>query len=224
MKKYAIIVAGGSGSRMKSEIPKQFLPLAGRPVLLHTLRAFESSGDVEIILVLPDYQIGIWEELVSETGDATRYRVVPGGETRFHSVKKGLEAISEENSLTAVHDGVRPLVTTVLISKCFEEAETFGSAIAAVRLKDSLRETGSDGYPKTVDREAFRLIQTPQVFRTSWMKKAFDREYHPLFTDCASVVESAGFRIHLTEGDYRNLKITTPEDLPVAEALLNSGK
>lgn len=224
MKKYAIIVAGGSGTRMKSEVPKQFLPLHGRPVLAHTLAAFKAAGDLEIILVLPPSQIRSWQDIVSENGISVAHQVVAGGETRFHSVKNGLEKVPDNGSLVAVHDGVRPLVTPLLINRCFEEAMIFGSAVAAVPLKDSLRRAGHDARAEPLDRDAFRLVQTPQAFKTAWMKKAFDSAYHPFFTDCASVVEYAGFAIHLTNGDYRNLKITTPEDLLVAAAFLSSPK
>lgn len=223
MKKYAIIVAGGSGSRMKSEIPKQFLPLGGKPVLLHTLEAFESAGNIEIILVLPAFQIQTWRNIVSEKGLSAAYRIVEGGETRFHSVRNGLATIPETDALVAVHDGVRPLVTPALISRCYDAASRFGAAVTAVSLKDSIRKliTGDSSCP--ADREQFRLVQTPQAFRVSWMKSAFERPYKSSYTDCASVIEDAGYQVQLIEGDYRNIKITTPEDLIVAEALIKAG-
>mgnify|MGYP000857252984 CR=1 FL=1 len=222
MKRYAIIVAGGSGTRMKSELPKQFLPLAGKPVLLHTMEAFGAAGNVTIILVLPDSQITFWKELVEKEAFSLPHRVVAGGPTRFHSVKNGLSVVEEADSLIAVHDGVRPLIHPDIINRCYTEAATYGTAITAVALKDSIRKTEADGSSVQMIREEFRLVQTPQVFRAELMKKAFETEYLPQFTDCASVVEYAGHTVHLTEGDYRNLKITTPEDLIVAEALLKA--
>ncbi len=224
MRRYAIIVAGGSGSRMKSEIPKQFLPLCGKPVLLHTLEAFESAGNIGIILVLPASQIRTWDDIVSEKDLPASLRVVEGGETRFHSVKNGLDTIPENDALVAVHDGVRPLVTPALISRCYDAASRFGAAVTAVGLKDSIRKltTGDSSCP--ADRELFRLVQTPQAFRVSWMKTAFERPYKSSYTDCASVIEDAGYPVQLIEGDYRNIKITTPEDLVVADALMRAGK
>ncbi len=219
MKRYAIIVAGGSGSRMNSEIPKQFLLLANKPVLFHTLEAFAAAAPLELILVLPENQISYWERLRQDYNWHLPHQVVAGGDTRFHSVKKGLELVSDPDSLIAVHDGVRPLVTASLINNCFEEAGLFGSAVAAVPLKDSIRAIGPTGNGP-LDREAFRLVQTPQAFRSEWMKKAFLADYQPFFTDCASVLEYAGFDIHLSKGDYKNLKITTPEDLALAEVLV----
>lgn len=222
MKKYAIIVAGGSGTRMKSDIPKQFLQLNHKPVLWHTLRAFESVGDISVILVLPEAQIGYWKKLLVEIGETFRGRIVTGGETRFHSVKNGLLSIEdEENTLVAVHDGVRPLVSPELIRRSYESAEAHGSAITAVALKDSLRQINREGSTPA-DRESFRLVQTPQTFRIDWMQKAFNTEYLPHFTDCASVLEQAGYPVRLIEGDYKNIKITTPEDLMVAEAFLET--
>ncbi len=217
-------MAGGNGSRMKSETPKQFLPLCGKPVLLHTLEAFESAGDIGIILVLPATQIRAWYDIVSEKGPAVSYQVVEGGATRFHSVKNGLGAIPEKEALVAVHDGVRPLVTPALISRSYEAASRLGAAVTAVPLKDSIRQLTTGDTSAPADREQFRLVQTPQAFRVSWMKSAFERPYKPSYTDCASVVEDAGYPVHLIEGDYGNIKITTPEDLVVADALIRAGK
>ncbi len=224
MRRYAIIVAGGSGSRMKSEIPKQFLPLGEKPVLLHTLEAFESAGNIEIILVLPASQIQTWRDIISEKGLPSAYRIVEGGETRFHSVRNGLATIPETDALVAVHDGVRPLVTRALISRSYEAASRYGAAVTAVSLKDSIRKLAPGDSSQPADREAFRLVQTPQAFRLSWMRSAFERPYKPSYTDCASVVEDAGYPVHLIEGDYGNIKITTPEDLIVADALVRAGK
>lgn len=209
---------------MKSDVPKQFLSLAGKPVLLHTLEAFESAGNIDIILVLPASQVQTWRDIISEKGLPITYRIVEGGETRFHSVKNGLAAIPETDALVAVHDGVRPLVTSALISRCYDDASRFGAAVAAVSLKDSIRKLAPGDSSHPADREAFRLVQTPQAFRLWWMKSAFERPYKLSYTDCASVVEDAGYSVHLIEGDYGNIKITTPEDLIVADALIRAGK
>ncbi len=210
---------------MKSEIPKQFLSLCGKPVLLHTLEAFESAGNIGIILVLPASQVRTWRDIISERGlSPTAWKITAGGETRFHSVKNGLDTIPENDALVAVHDGVRPLVAPDLINRCYEAASGFGAAVTAVSLKDSIRELTTGGSSRPADREQFRLVQTPQAFRVSWMKNAFDRPYKAFYTDCASVIEDAGYSVHLIEGDYRNIKITTPEDLVVAEALIKSGE
>ncbi len=219
MKKYAIIVAGGSGSRMKSDLPKQFLCLKGLPLLMHTLRAFEQfSGEINRLLVLPRVQLDTWSELCRKHGFESDYRLVEGGETRFHSVQKGLDAIAEKTGLVAVHDGVRPLVSPKLIASGYKVASEYGSAIASVPLKDSIRQQNPEGGWRAADRDAFRMVQTPQTFRLDWIKEAFRAAYRPLFTDCASVVEHAGFPIRLIEGAYTNIKITTPEDLVMAEA------
>ncbi len=209
---------------MKSETPKQFLPLCGKPVLLHTLEAFESAGNIGIILVLPASQIQTWHDIVSKKGLPVSHRIVEGGETRFHSVKNGLDAIPENDALVAVHDGVRPLVTPALISRCYDAASRFGAAVTAVSLKDSIRKLATGDSSSPADRDQFRLVQTPQAFRVSWMKGAFERPYKSSYTDCASVIEDAGYPVHLIEGDYRNIKITTPEDLVVADALIRAGK
>lgn len=217
MSKYAIIVAGGTGIRMESEIPKQFLLLNGLPILMHTLTAFEQYT---IALVLPDDQRAYWQQLCQQHDFKVEHQVVSGGSTRFLSVKNGLDSIPN-HGLVAIHDGVRPLVDTVTINKSFELASTHGSAIAAVPLKDSIREV-INGVNKTQNRADYRLIQTPQTFNISLIKKAYLCEDSSLFTDDASVMENLGEPIHLFEGSYVNIKITTPEDLQIAEALLKS--
>jgi 2-C-methyl-D-erythritol 4-phosphate cytidylyltransferase len=215
---YALIVAGGKGTRMGNEIPKQFLELRGVPVIVHTVNAFlRYSRDIRIILVLPPNEIDRWRKL------ATRHSLPlvetqTGGETRFQSVKNGLEKIREEG-LVAIHDGVRPLVSEDIIAASFRLAAVHGSAVASVRLKESLRMTDQHGT-RALDRSQYRLIQTPQTFRTGLIRKAYELTEELSLTDDASVAERAGHKISLFEGSYRNIKITSPEDLAVAQALL----
>jgi 2-C-methyl-D-erythritol 4-phosphate cytidylyltransferase len=222
MQEYVIIVAGGSGSRMKSDIPKQFLKVNGLPVLMHTINAFCSySASIKIILVLPAVQFDYWKLLCQQHAFSTPYLLVAGGETRFHSVKNGLTSIvHNEEALVAVHDGVRPVISKEIILDSFQKAARFGTAVVSVPLKDSIRIVANSEKNTAMDRSAFRLIQTPQTFRIDWMRKAFNHPYSSLFTDCASVLESEGYPIHLTEGSYENIKITTPEDLRWAEIYL----
>ncbi|MBB5282521.1 2-C-methyl-D-erythritol 4-phosphate cytidylyltransferase [Rhabdobacter roseus] len=223
MQQSAIIVAGGSGSRMKSDVPKQFLPVGGLPILMHTLRAFRRySPELALYLVLPESQFGTWQVLCQQYGFDEKYLLVAGGETRFHSVQNGLRQIQAPEGLVAVHDSVRPFVTSTLIAAGFRQAAAEGTSVACVPLKDSVRRVAPDGHNQAVDRAAYRLIQTPQIFRLDWMRQAFRSEYLPHFTDCASVLEQAGYPIHLTEGTYENIKITTAEDLLWAEVLLKS--
>jgi 2-C-methyl-D-erythritol 4-phosphate cytidylyltransferase len=221
MKEYVIIVAGGSGSRMKSDIPKQFIPVNGLPILMHTIQAFERySSEISIILVLPKTQFSFWNNLCTQYQFHPSYQLVAGGETRFHSVQNGLNHIQDENAIVAVHDGVRPVITTHTIQQGFLMAQQKGTAITSMPVKDSIRRIESNGDNKAVDRSAYRLIQTPQTFRIDWMRAAFSHPYQDLFTDCASVLESAGYPIHLIEGSYENIKITTPEDLQWASVFL----
>lgn len=219
-KEYAIVVAGGKGTRMRSSVPKQFMPLAGLPVLMHTLNAFRRySKRLEIILVLPDDDVATWKNLCIENNYTVPVTVVHGGESRFQSVKNGLSAITINDGLVAIHDGVRPLVSEDIIGASFRIAAVHGSAVAAVRLKESIRKTDQD-QTIAVDRSDYRLIQTPQTFDLQLIKAAYNRKEEPSFTDDASVAERAGHKISLYEGSYGNLKITTPEDLIIAEALL----
>ena len=220
MQKYAIVVAGGSGTRMKSELPKQFIKLAGKPILMHTLEAFHFD-DIQIILVLPESQIPYWKELVDEHQFKIPHNIIAGGEQRFHSVKNGLSSIKADDGLVAIHDGVRPLIKRQIISESFEQAKRAGNAIASIQLKDSIRSITPHANQQE-DRTNFRLIQTPQTFKIQLIKRAFEQEYTPSFTDDASVLEQAGHSINLIEGDYKNIKITTPEDLLVAETLLKA--
>lgn len=218
MRKYVVIVAGGSGSRMKSELPKQFIELAGLPILMHTLKAFHFDG-IKIILVLPEQQITFWQQLISRHQFDVPHEIVKGGVARFHSVKNGLDAIQETKGLVAIHDGVRPLIDREIITNSYKQAATYGNAIVSVALKDSIRSISENGNQQE-DRSKFKLIQTPQTFQLKLIKDAFLQEYDPLFTDDASVLEKAGHHIHLIDGSYQNIKITTPEDLLTAESFL----
>jgi 2-C-methyl-D-erythritol 4-phosphate cytidylyltransferase len=219
---YAVIVAGGTGSRMQSQVPKQFIPVGGLPILMHTVRQFYwFSSSVNIILVLPHKDIPVWKALCAEYAFNIPLTIVAGGETRSHSVQNGLHVIPGNDGLVAIHDGVRPFVSQQTISHSFEVAGKEGCAIAVVPLKDSIRRISADGSSQSADRTAFRLVQTPQTFQIGLIKKSFAQALHTQFTDDASVAEAAGFSIHLIEGTYENIKITTPEDLLWAEAYLN---
>jgi 2-C-methyl-D-erythritol 4-phosphate cytidylyltransferase len=218
---YALIVAGGKGTRIKSSTPKQFLELLGLPILMHTLNAFyRYSEKIKVILVLPEDDFVIWEDLCMKHHYTKHYSLQKGGETRFQSVKNGLSLI-EGDGLVAIHDGVRPLISEDIIGASFRLAAVHKSAVAAVRLKDSIRMTDQDST-KAMDRSSFRLIQTPQTFETAMIRKAYEIREESSLTDDASVAEKAGIKISLFEGSYENLKITTPEDLIIAEALLKA--
>jgi 2-C-methyl-D-erythritol 4-phosphate cytidylyltransferase len=221
--RYVIIVAGGSGSRMGLNTPKQFLPIGGLPILMHTIRQFRFySADLQILVVLPAEQIPVWEVLCRQYQFEELVLVTPGGKTRFQSVRNGLEQIRTTNGLVAVHDGVRPFVSADLIRTGFETADRTGSAVACVALKDSVRLVQPDGGSQAVDRTSYRLIQTPQTFQLPLFRDAFRAPEQPFFTDCASVVEYAGYPITLIDGSYDNIKITTPEDLEISELKIRS--
>jgi len=220
---YAIIVAGGKGTRIKSSIPKQFLEVAGKPVLMHTIQAFlDYSASIRIILVLPSDDVALWTSLCDKHGFHPDMILVNGGETRFQSVRNGLAPVPDD-ALVAIHDGVRPLVSSDIIGASYRLAAVHGTAVAAVRLKESIRMTDQD-TTKAMDRSRFRLIQTPQTFKAGLIKAAYRVKEEASMTDDASVAEHAGHLISLFEGSYENLKITTPEDLPVAEALMAAAK
>jgi len=221
--KYIIIVAGGKGNRFKSEIPKQFIELQNLPILMHTIRAFyQYDKNIEIIVVLPEEQIEYWKNTCQKYNFFTEYQLVKGGESRFHSVKNGLACV-KTGGLVGIHDGVRPLIDNETIKRCFEMAEKEGNSIPVVDLVDSMRQINPDGTSLMVDRSKYRLIQTPQVFKTELILKAFDQEYQSSFTDDASVFETIFPRsIKLVYGNRQNIKITTPEDLVYAEAILKS--
>lgn len=221
MTKTAIIVAGGKGERMQTSVPKQFLEIKGKPVLMHTLEAFWGyDNNIQLILVLPSIQIDFWKQLCKKHAFHIEHLIVEGGATRFHSVKNGL-SIVEAQSLVAVHDGVRPLVSNDTIARCFDSAEKYQAVIPVVDLIDSIREI-SENENRAVDRNKYKLVQTPQVFPGSVLKKAYEQEFSSFFTDDASVVEVTGVEVHLVEGNRENIKITTEIDLKIAEALLNS--
>jgi 2-C-methyl-D-erythritol 4-phosphate cytidylyltransferase len=215
---YALIVAGGKGTRIKSNVPKQFLEVNGLPVLFHTINAFFNySSSIQVIIVLPADDMPLWNELVKKHQYNKNVILQTGGETRFQSVKKGLEKISNDG-LVAIHDGVRPFVSEAIIGASFRLAAEHKSAVASVRLKESLRVTDQD-QTKAVDRSKYRIIQTPQTFLVSTIKKAYEIKEDDTLTDDASVAERSGLKISLFEGSYRNIKITTEEDLIVAQAL-----
>jgi len=218
---FCIIVAGGSGSRMKSAVPKQFLLLNGKPILQHTIERFIAySPRLQVILVLPGRDMARWTELCDKHNFYPPIQTVMGGKTRFESVRNGLKKIGTKEGLVAVHDGVRPMVTIDIISLGFETAAQTGSAVTCVSVKDSVRIVHPDGSNQAVDRNLYRLMQTPQTFSLSLFRQACQAEEQPFFTDCASVMEHAGFPITLVEGAYENIKITTPEDLHWAESLI----
>ena len=223
IKYYAIIVGGGSGSRMQSDIPKQFLPLKGRPVLMHTIDAFHSSSsDPEIIVVLNVDYHKYWENLCKEHNYSIPHQLVRGGLKRFHSVQNGLKMI-KGNAIVAIHDAVRPLVNPKFIDLAFRQAEVIGTAIAAVGSRDSVRQRNQTGT-MSLNREDIYLIQTPQVFKSDILRKAYKQDYRNEFTDDATVVDRSGVEINLIEGDIRNIKITFPEDILIAEIYLNEKK
>ncbi len=222
MKKYAIIVAGGSGLRMGTTLPKQFLLLRGQPVLLHTLYRFMSAiPGIEIILVLPSGQKLYWEALWEKYGNHYPLKIVDGGEQRFFSVKNGLMAIEQSitEGIVGVHDGVRPLVSIETIRNAYLAAEIHGSAVPVVALNDSIRLVENE-KSKGVDRNHFKLVQTPQCFHLDLLRKAYAADFKVQFTDDASVVEAHGHELFLTEGNVENIKITRQSDLVMAEALL----
>jgi len=213
---YAVIVAGGKGERMNSDIPKQFLELDGKPVLYHTVQKFlDFSHSLQIILVLPEASTISSSFKETYFPENARIRVVAGGKTRFHSVRNGLVAIHEEEGIVFIHDGVRPFVSEQVLATCLEETLRVGNAIPCVGLKDSLRQVDDKGN-RAVPRNEFKAIQTPQTFRVKDIKKAFEQDYDSLFTDEASVFEAVGKTIHLIEGNEENIKITTPQDLELA--------
>ena len=204
---------------MGSQIPKQFLELNGLPVLIHSMKAFlKYFENINIILVLPETELERWSTLCDKHNFKQDHTVCIGGDTRFKSVKNGLDHVPEEGWV-AVHDAVRPLASADLIKRCFAEAEKNGNAVPVVPVKDSMREVlGEENHQ--ADRNIFRLIQTPQVFDARTLKKAFEQAYRSSFTDEANVVEALGVKIYLMDGEPSNIKITTQEDLIVAEALL----
>ena len=220
--KYALIVAGGKGLRMGSELPKQFLPIGGKPVLMHTLQAFyDYDREMRIILVLPASQQAYWAQLCREHHFTVPHEVTDGGETRFHSVKNALERVNT-SGLVGVHDGVRPFVSQEVIARCYEQAAEKKAVVPVVNVVETVRHLCQGGRSETVPRDEYRLVQTPQVFDAELLLRAYRQPYTSDFTDDASVVEALGEPVWLTEGNRENIKITTPFDLKIAEALLCS--
>ena len=216
---FAVIVAGGQGTRMGTAMPKQFLDLCGKPVLYHTIKAFvDAIPGIQIVLVLPQHQISYAQMVLQGFEDRIDLSIVAGGETRFHSVQNGLMGIPED-AIIMVHDGVRPLVSTDLIQQCHEQALELGSAIPAVPVVDSMRLMEGDNS-KPVNRDNLRIIQTPQTFGARILLPSMQQPHQEGFTDEATVVEAFGQQVYLIEGEKSNLKITTPEDLLIAEALM----
>ena len=221
MDRSAILVAGGIGKRMASPVPKQFLLLRGKPVLCHTIESFNRFDPaMQLIVVLPKEQIDIWRTLCIGHHFSIEHTVVAGGAERFHSVREGLKEV-EHDGLVAVHDGVRPLVNTELIARCFTAAEQHGAAIPVVPIGSSVREVDGD-TSCALDRTALRIVQTPQCFSVPLLRKAFEQPYDPAFTDEATLVERSGMTVHLVEGEERNIKVTTPMDLRLADVLLEA--
>ena len=221
MKKYVIVVAGGKGLRMGGEIPKQFIPVKGKPVLMRTLETFHACDpNIELIVVLPVEQRSYWEHLCVEYGFTLPHRVAAGGETRFHSVKNGL-ALVEEDGVVGVHDGVRPFVSAEVITNCYAQAATLQAVVPVTDVVETVRHLLPEGGSETVSRNDYKLVQTPQVFTVELLKRAYAQDYKPFFTDDASVVEALGQPVHLVSGNRENIKLTTPFDLKVAESLID---
>ena len=218
MKKHIIIVAGGKGLRMGGDIPKQFLPVGGKPVLMRTLEAFHAyDASMQLILVLPVSQQAYWKQLCAEYQFDLAHEIADGGETRFHSVKNGLSLVKEDG-LVGVHDGVRPFVSQEVIARCYEEAVSLKAVIPVIGVVETVRHLTEEGS-ETVPRDQYKLVQTPQVFDVALLHRAYQQEYTDLFTDDASVVEALGEKVYLVEGNRENIKLTTPFDLKLAELL-----
>jgi len=220
MKKYAIIVAGGIGHTMESETPKQFIEICGLPIILHTLKTFATAvPDIEFVVVVNSKWRSLWKSVYDKHPMGNTMITIDGGPTRFHSVKNGLTKITNTDSVVAIHDAVRPLVNMDVIITCFREAELFGNAIPVVPIQDSVRKrTGAFNEP--IDRENLLIVQTPQCFQTALIKKAYIQNFDEKFTDDAIVYENDGGQIRLVKGNHENIKITTPSDLLIAEAIL----
>lgn len=222
MTRYVIIVAGGKGLRMGGDIPKQFLPIGGKPVLMRTIEAFRQTfPDIQVVLVLPESQQDYWHELCAKYHFEEAYTLANGGETRFHSVQNGLAKIVDmDEAVVGVHDGVRPFVSSETIYRLYAEAERQGAAIPVTPCVETVRRVHSDGSSRTVPRDEYRLVQTPQTFRLSLLRRAYQQPFTTFFTDDASVVEALGEPVSLVEGNRENIKITTPADLRFVEGLI----
>lgn len=221
MEKYLIVVAGGKGLRMGGAVPKQFLPIKGKPVLMRTLETFSSCcNEMKFVVVLPEEQQSYWKHLCHEYAFAVPHAVASGGETRFHSVKNGLALIPEGEGVVGVHDGVRPFVASEVIRECYARAEETEAVIPVVDVVETVRHLLPEGGSQTVPRNEYKLVQTPQVFTVELLKRAYSQDYVPEFTDDASVVEALGHSVSLVPGNRENIKLTTPFDLKIAEALI----
>lgn len=219
MKKIAVIVAGGAGTRMNNTVPKQFLLLNGKPVLYYTIKTFlQSYEDMEVILVLPEEHIAAGQEIIDAYFDYNRIKITIGGRTRFHSVQNGLKLVEEE-SIVFVHDAVRCLLSTDLIMRCYEAAVEYSAAIPVIDSKDSVRMITGDEN-SALERTNIKLVQTPQTFHSKILLPAFNIDYKDKFTDEATVVEAFGLKVHLVQGEENNIKITRPQDMLLAESLL----
>lgn len=215
MKAYAIIVAGGKGLRMGGDVPKQFLPINGKPILMHTIEAFRKALDgIEIILVLPADQHEYWQKLCKDYNFCSPELIAKGGETRFHSVKNGLALLpDDEDAVVGIHDGVRPFVSKETIQRCYATAAGGRAVVPVVPVVETIRQILPDGKSITRPRDEYRLVQTPQTLPLVMLKKAYEQSYSETFTDDASVVEAMGEEILMVEGNRENIKITTPSDL-----------
>ncbi len=223
MDTHIIITAGGFGKRFGSVIPKQFLEICGKPILVHTMEVFHRTiPNAGITLVLPEMVMHIWDDICARHKLEIPHKVVRGGTTRFNSVKNGLDSIVEE-TLIGIHDGVRPLVSSETIIRCFEAADAHGAAIPVMPVHESLRIIDNKEASRPVDRNLYRLVQTPQCFKYDVIKSAYDTDYQESFTDDATIVEAAGYKIKLVEGNIENIKITTPSELQLAKALIDNG-
>jgi len=220
-KKYAVVVAGGRGLRMGSAVPKQFLPILGKPLLCYAIQAFAATiRGIHIILVLPADQLNSAKTLLKSYLGNIDVTTVAGGETRYESVQNGLKKVNNDG-VVFVHDGVRPLLSQDLIQRCYQQALIKGSAIPVIPITDSIRMVGKDGS-HSINREQLRIVQTPQTFLTSIILPAFQQPFDPSFTDEATVVEAFGTPVHLIDGALENIKVTTPEDMLIAETLLKA--
>jgi 2-C-methyl-D-erythritol 4-phosphate cytidylyltransferase len=220
MKNTVIIVAGGAGTRMGSAIPKQFLLIKGKPVLMHTIEKFITfDSSLDLIITLPENQMETWKNLCTQYNFNYNHKVVIGGFTRFHSVQNALVEVAADSGIVAIHDGVRPLVSIETIKKCFEVAESKGNAIPAIQVNESIRRI-SGNASEIVNRDGICIVQTPQVFKYNTIIAAYTQAYAPEFTDDASVVEKSGVSINFIDGNRENVKITFPADIVFVEKLL----
>lgn len=218
MKKYVIVVAGGKGLRMGSDLPKQFIPIGGKPILMRTLESFYNEDNaINIVLVIPASHRDYWAKLCVDYEFAIPHIITLGGETRFHSVQNGLALVGE--GIVAIQDGARPFASDDLIRNCFEEAKDYKAVIPIIDCTDSLREITDNEHSQIIDRSKIKMVQTPQVFSSDILKKAYEACYCESFTDDASVVEAMGINIHLVKGEVTNIKVTTPLDLKIAEII-----